>query len=368
MYAGGGKLMDVVGTRAGLLAIMVFWSLACASHGLATSVGMLAVSRLLLGMGEGGGFPAATRAVAEWFPVTERSTAMGIINAGTAVGGVVAPPLLALVITTADWRTVFYLAAAIGLAWSVWWWFAYYPPDRHPRLSEDERRLLAPVIGAGQTADPAPPWLTLLQYRETLGPGRRQVPERRGLVFLPVLAAEIPLRRARVRHQGGRRVRLDSLRGGRHRLPDGRLALELSPDAQPAARSGPQDRARAERGGDACRVVRAERAGRLGARHLQPRLFRPAVVVDAGDDPADRPLPAQRRRRRRRDGRLRRRDGRRRIRPGRRPPARQRLRLRRRLRHRRARCTSSPSPSSAWRFPSCAPSPRRSPAPVPRPA
>src|SRR3989337_1067277 len=91
MYAGGGKLMDVFGTRVGFLAIMVFWSLACASHGLATSVGMLAVSRLLLGMGEGGGFPAATRAVAEWFPVNERSTAMGIVNAGTAVGAVLAP-------------------------------------------------------------------------------------------------------------------------------------------------------------------------------------------------------------------------------------------------------------------------------------
>src|SRR4030095_6406651 len=116
MYAGGGKLMDVVGTRVGFLGIMVFWSVACASHGLATSVGMLAVRRLLLGMGEGGGFPAATRAVAEWFPVHERSTAMGIINAGTAVGGVVAPPLLALVITRADWRTVFYITAAIGIA------------------------------------------------------------------------------------------------------------------------------------------------------------------------------------------------------------------------------------------------------------
>jgi len=169
MYAGGGKLMDVVGTRAGLLGIMVFWSLACASHGLATSVGMLAVSRLLLGMGEGGGFPAATRAVAEWFPVTERSTAMGIINAGTALGGVAAPPLLALVITHADWRTVFYLTALVGLAWAVWWWFAYYPPDRHPRLSDEERQLLAPVIGAGRSAEPAPPWLTLLQYRETWG-------------------------------------------------------------------------------------------------------------------------------------------------------------------------------------------------------
>ena len=68
---------------------------------------MLAVSRLLLGIGEGGGFPAAARAVAEWFPVHEQSTAMGIINAGTAVGGVVAPPLMALVLHWSDWRTIF---------------------------------------------------------------------------------------------------------------------------------------------------------------------------------------------------------------------------------------------------------------------
>ena len=118
MYAGGGKLMDVVGTRAGLLVIMIFWSLACASHGLATSFGMLAVSRLLLGMGEGGGFPAATRPSPSGSRSRERSTAMGIINAGTAVGGVIAPPLLALVITHADWRAVFYLTGVIGLVWA----------------------------------------------------------------------------------------------------------------------------------------------------------------------------------------------------------------------------------------------------------
>src|SRR5688500_7794930 len=53
MYAGGGKLIDVLGTRRGFFAIMVFWSLACASHGLATGFWMLAVSRLLLGLGEG---------------------------------------------------------------------------------------------------------------------------------------------------------------------------------------------------------------------------------------------------------------------------------------------------------------------------
>ena len=169
MYAGGGKLMDVVGTRAGLLGIMLFWSLACASHSLATSFGMLAASRLLLGMGEGGGFPAATRAVAEWFPITERSTAMGIINAGTAIGGVAAPPLLALVLTHADWRAVFYLTALIGVLWSGWWWLEYYPPDRHPKITAAEREELAPVIAAGRATEAAPSWLSLLQLRQVWG-------------------------------------------------------------------------------------------------------------------------------------------------------------------------------------------------------
>jgi len=93
MYAGGGKLVDTLGTWRGFTVIMIFWSMACASHALAASFAMLAVSRLLLGMGEGGGFPASTRVVAEWFPADERATAMGIINAGTAVGAVIAPPL-----------------------------------------------------------------------------------------------------------------------------------------------------------------------------------------------------------------------------------------------------------------------------------
>ena len=104
MYAGGGALIDRLGTRSGFLLIMVFWSLACASHGLATGFWMLAASRFLLGVGEGGGFPAATKVVAEWFPVTERSTAMGIINAGTAVGAVVAPPAIAAIILYGNWR------------------------------------------------------------------------------------------------------------------------------------------------------------------------------------------------------------------------------------------------------------------------
>lgn len=134
MYIGGGWLLDRLGTRRGFLAVMIFWSLACASHGIAGGVLMLAASRLLLGMGEGGGFPAATRVVAEWFPVQERATAMGIINAGTAIGAVVAPPLIALVLShtgwfdLSSWRWVFFLTGGLGLVWALWWWRHYASP------------------------------------------------------------------------------------------------------------------------------------------------------------------------------------------------------------------------------------------------
>ena len=155
MYAGGGVLVDRLGTRRGFLLIMIVWSLACASHALAAGVAMLAVSRFLLGLGEGGGFPAATKVVAEWFPVAERSTAMGIINAGTAIGAVVAPPGIAAILLHASWRWVFVACGGAGLLWAAWWARAYETPD------------------AGMTDDPGrsarTSWSSLLAHREVWG-------------------------------------------------------------------------------------------------------------------------------------------------------------------------------------------------------
>jgi MFS transporter, ACS family, hexuronate transporter len=171
MYAGGGVLIDALGTRRGFFVIMVFWSLACASHGLATSFWMLAASRFLLGAGEGGGFPAATKAVAEWFPARERSTAMGIINAGTAVGAVVAPPAIAAIVTYSHWRWVFVACGAVGLLWTIWWLRAYRAPAEHPRLSDAERREIADALPAAATAAgaPAASWASLLRIQEVWG-------------------------------------------------------------------------------------------------------------------------------------------------------------------------------------------------------
>jgi ACS family hexuronate transporter-like MFS transporter len=132
MYMGGGKLVDALGTRIGFAVIMIFWSLANASHALATSFALLMGSRFLLGMGEGGGFPAATRVVAEWFPTKDRATAMGIINAGSAVGGVIAPPLIALVLGYTGWRWIFVITGTFGLVWTLWWISSYFSPETPP--------------------------------------------------------------------------------------------------------------------------------------------------------------------------------------------------------------------------------------------
>jgi len=185
MYLGGGWLLDRLGTRRGFLLIMLFWSLASASQGLAANYGlppafgmafalvMLLTSQFLLGLGEGGGFPAATRVVAEWFPVNERSTAMGLINAGTAVGAMAAPWFIFVVINhtgwfgVPSWRWVFFLSGTLGLLWTVWWIGGYRPRNPEPRLAASRS---GRVGGASQPSADEPtrpiPLAELLAHRE----------------------------------------------------------------------------------------------------------------------------------------------------------------------------------------------------------
>ena len=161
MYMGGGKLVDALGTRIGFALIMAFWSLANASHALATSFAMLMASRFLLGLGEGGGFPAATRAVAEWFAVKDRATAMGIINAGTSVGAVSAPPLIAVVFSYAGWRWIFIVTGVLGLLWTWWWISSYFPPENPPEPAPERSASADPTINLR--------WIDLLRIRESWG-------------------------------------------------------------------------------------------------------------------------------------------------------------------------------------------------------
>lgn len=147
MYILGGRMLDALGTRKGFLVIMLWWSLACTLHGLASGFMLLLIARLLLGGGEGGAFPAATRVVAEWIEPAERSTAMGLINAGTAVGSVLAPPLIGFILLQSGWRAVFVVAGSFGLAWVVWWAMGYRSNSMALSSNTVDARIIGTNIG-----------------------------------------------------------------------------------------------------------------------------------------------------------------------------------------------------------------------------
>jgi ACS family hexuronate transporter-like MFS transporter len=143
LYVIGGRLLDRLGTRRGFLLIMLWWSLACALHGFATTFAWLLGMRFLLGMGEGGAFPAAARVVSEWLPAQERATAMGFINAGTAVGSLLAPPLIGVLLIYSGWRSVFFAAGGIGLLWVLWWGVSYRSNSATLSINTLDARMLA---------------------------------------------------------------------------------------------------------------------------------------------------------------------------------------------------------------------------------
>ena len=168
MYAGGGRILDLLGTRAGYAVMIVWWSAANFLTGFASSVAGLGVFRFLLGMGEGGGFPGSGKAVAEWFPARERSFAFGLFNTGSALGAIVAAPALAFLATRLGWRWVFFITGAAGFVWAAVWLRLYSSPGRSRLLTPEERELITRELPAEEVG-PRIRWLDLFRYRQVWG-------------------------------------------------------------------------------------------------------------------------------------------------------------------------------------------------------
>jgi sugar phosphate permease len=95
----GGWMSDRFGPRLVLAALSLLWAAATILTGLSWSVASLIVFRVLVGVGEGGAFPTATRAFSSWLPVRERGFAQGITHSFSRLGGAVTPPL-----SSRSWR------------------------------------------------------------------------------------------------------------------------------------------------------------------------------------------------------------------------------------------------------------------------
>ncbi len=161
-----GWFIDRYGTKIGYAVSIAWWSLAALAHALVGSVGGFIGARVLLGLGEGGNFPSAIKAVALWFPKKERALATSIFNSGTNVGAIIAPALVPWIAYTWGWRAAFIAAGIAGFFWLFLWIPFYDVPEKIKRLSRSEYDFIMSDVGEkNQTR--SIPWLHLLKFRQT---------------------------------------------------------------------------------------------------------------------------------------------------------------------------------------------------------
>lgn len=166
MYAGSGYILDKLGTRRGFGVFIFFWSVAQMLHGFARGAASLAGCRFLLGLSEPGAWPAAAKAINEWFPANQRALAMGIFNAGSSIGSAISPGVIAWLTLAYGWRSSFVITGAAGLVWLAFWLVLYEPPHRNRWLGEAEYAALKPRLPsldgpAGEKTD----WRALVRSR-----------------------------------------------------------------------------------------------------------------------------------------------------------------------------------------------------------
>ncbi len=163
-----GRLIDRTGTRIGYAISIVVWSIAGMLHAVARSVTGFSIARIGLGLGEAGNYPAAVKAVAEWFPKNERGLATGLFNAGTSVGVVLALIIVPWILNNYGWQEVFWITGALGFIWLIFWLIYFQVPAKQKRLSKEEYNLII----SGQdtvvsTEKVKIKWFRLFTFRQT---------------------------------------------------------------------------------------------------------------------------------------------------------------------------------------------------------
>ena len=178
-YTFCGKVLDRVGVKLGMMAALVFWSVAAMGHAAAVGWLSLAAFRFLLGLGESFNSPGGVKAIAEWIPRRERGLCMAVFSNGNVLGSIIAPPLVAFLSLHLGWRWAFGITGGLGLVlWAVWR-HVYHSPENHPRLTEEERAVIeADRAGGSQlvatAAETAAPHADAQQRVPPVSPGAQQ--------------------------------------------------------------------------------------------------------------------------------------------------------------------------------------------------
>jgi ACS family glucarate transporter-like MFS transporter len=156
----GGWISDRFGTRRTLIVCGIVWGGATALTGLASGLTSMVIARVLLGLGEGATFPAATAAMSRWVAKGKRGYAQGITHAAARIGNAVAPWGVVAIMTVYGWRASFFVCAALSLLWVILWALTFTEfPKNHPRITAPELAALT----APPMVTPKIPWGPLVK-------------------------------------------------------------------------------------------------------------------------------------------------------------------------------------------------------------
>ena len=170
-----GKIIDKIGTKKGYAYSLIGWSLAAIGHAFGHHTWSFGMWRAALGVTEAGNFPAANKAIAEWFPKKERALATGLYNSGANVGAIVAPLCVPWIAIHWGWEWAFILTGAVGLLWLVFWYAIYDSPKdklKAGKLSQAEYNYIHSDADEQEAesldlAKESVPWSRLLTFRQT---------------------------------------------------------------------------------------------------------------------------------------------------------------------------------------------------------
>lgn len=173
MYAGSGHIVDRLGTKKSFSLFIGVWSLAAGLHAFATGVWSFGICRFLLGLGEPGNWPAATKAISEWFAPKQRALGVGIFNAGSSAGSLLAPPVVSWLTIEYGWQFAFLAVAATGFVWLIFWLILYDSPHRSRLLLREEYLEFKDEVPPVEEFRPAAhrsktPWSTVVRRRESM--------------------------------------------------------------------------------------------------------------------------------------------------------------------------------------------------------
>jgi len=143
-----GALLDRFGVTWPVRIGTFIWGLATYMTAIVSGLGLVILSRILLGAAEAPIFPGAAKATGYWFPTKERGLATSAFDAAAKFSNVIGIPLIAVVVTLWGWRSAFYLTGTLSLLYCALFWILYRDPSKSKRLAPEERTYI--VEGGSQ--------------------------------------------------------------------------------------------------------------------------------------------------------------------------------------------------------------------------